>query len=640
VLRIWQDDPYTGTPLSLYDERTNSLILKFDATGGVEERQLWLRHDSLTDPGESSYGVLVSAFDYSIPDDSSWFEFAPDSGGTAGTYDTSFDAGDILVGNIVPFWVRITLPATDDVGVHEDIVLKVDTDEVLVQRSVDLRFGQFINCEYDTDLEAVVFDVEAETGRWQSEWIDPAIYTDMGDVNVNTTGSTVLVSYRTSSDGTEENATSWSAVFPVIPSGHLFQIAVDFLPDLDVITEGEGKLWAHVYRNSDFSVFSFRQLVDDGEYSEQRYNLSRSTLEDIAYPPPFSIRWTGQFHVDKTRWYNVDPGVQFVSSWRPDGSYVAGSKVVDGQTTTVYIDGIRVVHYNAQSVGASGGSVFLREGWHDIKIESNLLPSQYEEAIEHSETPPTGWFPTEGNMDLTIKIRRASVLDPQEEHELEWSAEPQMLYLNSISVENTEPYSVMFDVQLYDGPDVPVLISPESGSETELFSPELTVYQRNCDHVEYQIDADTTFGTDLLSQWSEVCEPEEFVTSTSPSSDRPAGLYYWRARGVKNGYVSEWSDYWIVEILPLVTNDEFLYLSVNVGVADHDETSDPRSLTMNANVGYNPNPIEDARMVYQHSNIDVAIGRIIYPLYDRTEVRKEDFEGDDDFTDEPMEPEI
>src|SRR5690606_15400657 len=130
----------------------------------------------------------------------------------------------------------------------------------------------------------------------------------------------------------------------------------------------------------------------------------------------------------------------------------------------------------------------------------------------------------------------------------------------------------------------------------------------------------------------EPCSPETFVTSNAPTGSRPPGIWYWRARGILNGVYSAWSDWTFLEILPLKTNDEYLYINVNVGLEVHDPIIDERHVYVNANVGVEQiDTIEFDRHQYMNVNIDKGIGEVIYPLYDRTLGRKFDFDGDEEF---------
>jgi hypothetical protein len=487
--------------------------------------------------------------------------------------------------------------------------------------------------------DCIAFDAELGSGRWQSDWLDPANYLDLNDAVVDASGATILASYRTSSDGTEENATTWVGTLPVIPPGHVFQVAITFLADTAVLEEGLDKLTVTVWSNPDFSVFRYTQDIDvpASDAMQEIVDLERDVIEAEAYPPAFSLRWAGQIYVDKSRTYNIDVGRQWVTN-RIMAPGSPNPPVIDGQATRLFIDGKMVVNCN-ESTLLTGGSVFIHEGWHDLRVESNLYPSAYEDAIEHGTAIPEGYTRAKGAMDLDIAIARATPQTPQEEHYHQFSNQVQELRVNGISIVCFEPQSQRFDMQLYDGPDVPVLIDPPIAFETPYFAPELTVFQRNCDHVEFQMDASNLFGSDLLSQWTEVCEPETEVTSVSPVDDRPPGIYYWRARGIKNGYVSAWSDWWLLEILPLVSNDEFLYVHVNTGLAVHDPLPDIRQMYLHVNMGIQPDDsIEDARMFYLNVNLKTHVGKIIYPFQDRTEVRKEEFEGDDDFIVEDFAP--
>lgn len=86
--------------------------------------------------------------------------------------------------------------------------------------------------------------------------------------------------------------------------------------------------------------------------------------------------------------------------------------------------------------------------------------------------------------------------------------------------------------------------------------------------------------------------------------------------------------------MPLITNDEFLYLNANIGLAPHDSIEDDRFLYLGANIGIEPHdPIVDDRFYYLNVNVELPTGFVIYPIEDGTRPAKTELPGDDEWVD-------
>jgi hypothetical protein len=584
LLRVWAEDPYSGYAVSQSGSQSSPIIFKLPPEGGVREVQLWLRHDELSGEfAQSSYNVELSGGDDFPPDNSDWLEFAPDVAGSPGTYSSSLAVGDVLGGQVYPFWMRLSVPNTPETGVREDVYIRLTSSRTPQQQLIDLSRGEFFNCAYSLAKDAVVFDPLSHIeGEWKSNWTDSSGFLSLDGVTYKTHGTIVRLFYRASLDATEETATAWTSEISEVDFSNYIQIRAVFSRN-DVV--GQTGLVRGIYGNTDFSVFR----------AQANGFIPNTTSPGDTLPSPKSVKWSGYFKAPTTGMYTF----RTVSN---DGhrAFINDQLVLDNWTLTT-----------GNTTVSSTGSIFLQEGWHPVEW-------QYFHESGSIETITT--FVT-----MPSATERAITLADFSPVEMELRVDEIKLLYGGSKVQK-------FDIQMYDGPDVPILLAPPNGYETPLFSPELTVYQRNCEYVEFQMDTSTTFASSNLAQWIEPCVPGSEVVGKAPIETRPPGLYFWRARGMLNFINSAWSDWRFLVILPLETEDSFLYLNVNVGLPVHDTIIDDRHVYINVNLGFFPyNPIIWSRHLYKNVNIATAIGKIIYPLYDDTPTRKEEFDGDDDF---------
>jgi len=581
-------DEEHGTKISENGSFTNPVIFKLPlATGGEYQVQLFLRHEHLSgDLAESSYSVTLTPVDEFGTDESQWIQLAEDNAGAPDTYGAvgaPLVIGDVLVGQIIPFWVKMTVPAGQPVGAKEDIQLELSSTNTAQYYVMALKNGEFFNCQYNPSENKIEFDVQLGEGYWQSEWVDVSAYTSINLADYSTTGTVVRVLFRASTDGSEETATAWEQDLNDVPLLGYLQARVEFQANSLVGTEG---LVHRMYGNDDFSV-----------YRATDYDIPFSDLPAGNYGSPKSAKWTGFFHA-------TEAGEYLFRTVSNDGHrfYVNGDLISDRwESTTTSI--------------SSTGRVVLEEGWHSVEWHYyNVDTTGTLDDIEVYVTTPS-------------TSERPVVFS-------DFSPTEMVLSLDSLRFRYMGAKSFYYDMRSYLGPDVPELIGPENGFETSFFDPELTVYQRNCEYVEFQFDNTPTFTSDILSQWIVECTPETEVTSKSPEGSRPSGTYYWRARGIANGRTSAWSDYRILIILPLITNDEFLYMNTNIGLEPHDTIEDDRFLYLGANIGIAPHdPIVDDRFFYLNVNIERPTGFVIYPIEDDTRPAKTEFEGDDEWVD-------
>jgi hypothetical protein len=579
VLRIWEGDPYNGSQLSQDGSLTSPVIFKVPPTGGVREVQLWLRHDELSgELVESSYDVTVLGGDDFSPDNSSWVEIAPDVAGVAGTYAASYAVGDILGGDIVPFWVRLTVPNTPETGVRRDIYLKITTSTSSQSRDLVLSEGEYNNVVYNPVTNSLDFDSSKATqGSWISEWLDLSTV-DISSITYDSFGASIVVDYRNSTAGDEATATAWVSNASALDTSLYVQVRVQFYKDALVGTTG---LSRRLYTGTAFNAYV--STVQSG-------TIPTASSPGDSTPAPKSVKWVGFFKATVAGIHNF--------------------RTVSNDGHRLYIDG-QLVHENwvtTASTVTSNGNIYLTVGWHEI--EYHYYHADGDDTISSFVTVPS------------VAERAVALAD--------YSPVPIVIRVDSITLNYMGANDFHYDAQIYDGPDVPELIDPENGFETELFAPELTVFQHNCESVEFQMDMDPAFGSPYLYSWIDPVTPGLEHTTTAPSTaNRPPGIWYWRARGILDGVYSEWSEWRFLEILPLQDQPSFFYLHANIGLPIQDPILFDRFLYLGANIGLEPHdPIVDARFVYLHVNVALAVGSIIYPMYDYTPVRKSDFDGD------------
>lgn len=584
ALRIWEEE--YDNPLSQGD-MTYPVIFKAAPGGDSIERRLFLRHDDLSGNNpESSYGVSVGGADIYGTDESTWIQVAEDIAGSPDTYSAPGDPmafGDVLGGEITPFWVKVTTPNDAQYGMRSDIKLQVTADSSNIDKVLSLATGTYNNCIYDLTTNKITVTDPSKDAWWITEWINTPPE-DIYSLQVTATQIPVI-SYRSSTDGTDATASAWFSSTSELDTLHSYvQMRVFFIK----VVPATG------LRREVYSGTAFNTLIGVDEVGAVPWS---SNPGSPWASDNFSTKYIGHFYAEAAGYYrfryNTDDGGRIYV----DGS-LRGSAWFSGadnwsDTGSIYFNAgtyhsIEFHHYDSSS-GQKGYAYITK-------------PNASERAVV------VGDFVVILSGSLTTKEISKAVY-----------------HYDGNLVRN-------FDTQIFDGPDVPELIAPVSGYKTQLFSPELTVYVRNCDEIEWQMDMVTTFDSANLVQWITPATIEENNISNPPGTTRPPGIWYWRARGIKDGMYSAWSDYRIVEILPLLTNPEFIYLHRSVVFEVFPAIQNPQFTYLNANTGFELiDTIFNSRFIYQNVNIDVGIGEIIYPLLDKTKSRKLDFEGDEDF---------
>lgn len=577
-LAIWESE-YSDTVSD--GDMSAPIIFKALAGGETIERRLYLRHNILSGVNaESSYGLSIAGHDSSGGAKSNWIEIADDVSGAPGAYaaaGTAKSLGDVIGGEIQPFWVRLTTPGDVEYGIHDNVKLKLSADLTDASTIVPLDTGSETNVTYSEDGNKLVFS--AEGGTWISAWIDMGTPREVSDITVSTTIPSHTLTLRSSTDATDATATAWVDDFDDVPVSRYYQIKI-----YTTATYIEG-VRRRRWNSTDLNV----------------WNNGSVPVEDATGWRPFEnydytnvvVRYDGYFYAPIT------------------GTYAFYLDADDD--SQMWLNGELLLN-NPDHATNSSASRYLSAGLHEFW-------SYYREFSGGDHhllyvTPPGS-----GQREVQASDFKYAVTGGGAGGEV---TRIQLDYRGA----NTRHY----DVQVFDGPDVPEHISPPNAFETELFAPELTVYVRNCDEIEWQMDTVNSFDSDNLSQWTSVAQNELNNTSKSPTTDRPPGIWYWRARGLKNGAYSAWSDYWFLEILPLQTNDELIYLNVNVGLPVAEPIAQDRHYYANVNVGLeNIDPIERDRQYYMNVNVDNGIGKIIYPIDDQTPIRKKTFEGDENF---------
>lgn len=578
-LQVWQDDAWGDNRTSQNGEFSNPITFKLSPAGGISEKQVYLRHDILSGENvEGSYDVVVEARDDFDVDTSSYIEVAPDVSGAPGTYVPSLAVGDILAGDIVPIWVRANVPNTSETGIRQDIYLNLNTSSTSQELDIDLSEGEFFKCFYDTAEGVIRFDTTEAYGYWISEWQDTAQLDTINGHSYDIDGGSSYIYFRTSADASLETADAWvGSLNDVDDTKPYLQIKVEFYPNTDDSHVG---LVETIYGNTNFSVYRSRMPYGSRPYT---------TNPGSGWPSPKSIKYSGYVKIDADKQYKFR-----VQS--DDGHYL---KIGETLLIDDFVDGYQ----------DNSGFIYLTKGYHYIEL-----------GYQHTAGDDRVYLliqPQDGSPERAVVVE-------------DFRVTPQRVLLERLTIHYKGQKDYQVDIQLYDGPDVPVLLDPENGYDTELFAPELTAVVQNAHSIEFQIDNSILFASTWMAQWIVNVTPTEPFTTTPPDGNRPHGVYYWRARGIYNGVFSEWSDWRFLEILPLVTNDEFLYLNANVGLEVIDPIIQERHLYLNGNVGLElHDPIVDDRFVYLNVNIGYALGEVIYPIEDDTVTRKTDFDGDE-----------
>ena len=125
------------------------------------------------------------------------------------------------------------------------------------------------------------------------------------------------------------------------------------------------------------------------------------------------------------------------------------------------------------TTATSQGTINLLAGWHSIEYQ---------------------YFHVSGTNDIKAYVTVPSAAERAVALS-DFAPVEQVLEFRSLSIVFSGAKTYKNDVLVYDGPDVPQLISPENGYRTELFRPELTVYQENWEYVEFQFDNSNLFGS-------------------------------------------------------------------------------------------------------------------------------------------------
>jgi hypothetical protein len=547
---------------------TAPLIFKNPNTGGTQEKRLYARHGVLSGPdADSSLGVVIDPVDLAGSDESTWMFLAPDSSGSPGTYgaaSASLSLGNISVGQIVPFWLKLVVPANNESGPRDDLALKLTATTTNLKVSLDISSGTTSKFTYVAGT-GLFLDGDLGYGYWISPWMNTTFSAITG-MEIVSTGSAVISSYRTSTNGTDATATAWVNNPADVPAASYIQVRLEVTPGF-AATEGLAHTW----------------------YSDSTWTTLVNSDINIPYgiTPLFdSEKWVGFFKAPTAGTYNFYASVD-------DLWYLTIGNVVyvnGSGTSSVNVNltaGNHVIEYKYKNTG--GGRALAAY---------ITPPSQIQRPVAFSD------FYNDVGVYADTAITSAK-----------------LIYRGTNAGTN-------FDIRVYNGPDTPTLISPTNGFTTTDFNPPLTAMAVNCDAIQFQLDNVVTFDSSYLQSWEAAATGGIPVTSQSPNFDRPAGIWYWRARAKLNGIYSAWTDYRIITILPFSTNPQFIYLNTQIGIEAHDSQVDNRFITLNVNIGETHDSILDNRYLYLNTNIDLGIGQIIYPIQDNTPTRKEDFTED------------
>ena len=110
------------TPISKDATYTNPFLYSISQDGGVAEQRFYFRSD---DPfNEAFEDCVIFSIDSSNPDESFWFEFAPDVNGAAGTYASDYHF-TVPVGQELPFWIKIDVPGGQEQQIKVDVKIQV-----------------------------------------------------------------------------------------------------------------------------------------------------------------------------------------------------------------------------------------------------------------------------------------------------------------------------------------------------------------------------------------------------------------------------------------------------------------------------------------------------------------------------------
>src|SRR5688572_7895440 len=109
-------------PKSKDGSYSNPLVYNVAAAGGTIERLMYLRSDDYLN--EQLTDCMIRAEDSTAPNEASWFQFAPDINGAPGTYSSSYSF-DLDIGDELPLWIKLTVPANQGPVVKTDVKIKL-----------------------------------------------------------------------------------------------------------------------------------------------------------------------------------------------------------------------------------------------------------------------------------------------------------------------------------------------------------------------------------------------------------------------------------------------------------------------------------------------------------------------------------
>lgn len=570
---------------------TNPIIIKESNAGGVNELKLNLRHSILSGDGaEFSADVTVEGVDLSTGsgDESTWIQIAPDNSGVPGTYGAGGAPvllGNVNLGDVLPFWVKITVPLNNENGARQDLALRATSPATnTLERTVTLITGTYNgNTEFDGANNRIIFSYQdsGDTGEFISPWINMSNATSITGVNYNIQGGLVYISYRTANDASGTNASAWESDTTLLNMAQDYvQVRLSFFGVNATLYSG---LTKYLYSGQTFNTLGSKT------YGQIPYS---SNAGSPLYSDNFSVKYIGYFNALTGGTYNfrcdVDDGIR------------------------LYVDDVIRIDQFDGGPQSHNANVSLTQGYH--KIEFQHYDGSGGQYIYSYYTPP-------GNSERAVQA--SDFVDDRS-----FNNATSFIYVDNLRIVYNGAFEEDFDITFYIGAATPELISPVNGYQTEEFNPELTAVSAQCDHIQFQMDMVNTFSGDNLVTWEVAATDDVSVTTQSPVFDRPSGVWYWRARAKLEGSYGEWSDYWIFTILPYESRDQYIYFNANNGFDLGDPTQFDKHFYFNVALGMQEISIYLNRHVYLNVNVGTGAGEIIYPLYDRTAVRKTTFDGD------------
>lgn len=96
---------------------SNPILWEVSERGGTLQAKFYLRMQNLNE--YCTEGRLF-AVDSSGDDETDWYEFAPDVGGSPGTYASEF-LFEIPLGSEVPVWIMVHVPGELEIAPKDDI---------------------------------------------------------------------------------------------------------------------------------------------------------------------------------------------------------------------------------------------------------------------------------------------------------------------------------------------------------------------------------------------------------------------------------------------------------------------------------------------------------------------------------------